>query len=290
MLAAGHCIAEAMPDKDASTQPEALAEWLLEDCLPRIRGRRRPYLLGLTGLQGCGKSTVAASLVQQARRRGIPALTLSLDDVYLGRRARMRLAESVHPLLRTRGVPGTHDLALLEHTLDALASASPEHPVPVPRFDKGRDTRYPPSRWPSISEPPRLLVLEGWCVGLPAQSQAALGTPVNALEREEDPDGRWRRDVNDSLERMQPIWQRLDRLVLMQAPDWAASCRWREMAERSLRAQHAPRAMSQTQLHRFMQHFERLGRHALREMPSRANLIVQLDASRRLVSVRERRH
>lgn len=279
-----------MPDNDASTQLEALAQWLLEDCLPRIRGRRRPYLLGLSGLQGSGKSTVAAALVQLARQRDVPALTLSLDDFYLGRRERMRLAESVHPLLCTRGVPGTHDLSLLQRTLDALPAASSAQPVAVPRFDKGRDTRQPPSRWPQVAEAPRLLVLEGWCVGLPAQSQAALATPVNALEREEDSDGRWRRDVNESLERMQPFWKRLDRLVLLQAPDWAASCRWREQAERELRARQAPKAMSQTELHRFMQHFERLGRHALREMPSRANLVVQLDASRQIVSIRERRH
>lgn len=279
-----------MPETDASTQPEALAQWLLEDCLPRIRGRRQPYLLGLTGLQGCGKSSVAAALVERARSDGLAAQTLSLDDVYLGRRARAHLAATVHPLLRTRGVPGTHDLDLLERTLDALAGASVQRPAALPRFDKGRDTRRPPSRWPRVTQSPRLLVVEGWCLGLPAQSLDALSTPVNALEREEDPDGRWRRYVNDALERMQPIWQRLDRLVLLQAPDWATSCRWREAAERALRKRHAPQAMPPAQLGRFMQHFERLGRHALHVMPARANLCLQLDAARRPVAARERRH
>jgi D-glycerate 3-kinase len=278
-----------MPKSDANTQPRALAQRLLEDCLPHLEGSRKPFLLGLSGLQGSGKSTVAAALVRQARRHGLAARTLSLDDVYLGRRARRRLAATVHPLLRTRGVPGTHDVALLTRTLDALAAASPRHPVALPRFDKGRDTRRPPSRWPRVHAPPDLVVLEGWCVGVPPQPARALRAPVNDLEREEDPEGRWRRYVNAALQDLAPIWARLDRLVVLQAPDWTAACRWREEAEQRLHAQHAPRAMSPAQLRRFMQHFERLSRHALAVLPARADRCLQLDAARRVVDTCRRR-
>jgi D-glycerate 3-kinase len=277
-----------MPKPDASTQPEALARRLLDDCRPRLRGHGKPFLLGLSGLQGCGKSTVAKALVEQARGHGLAAHTLSLDDVYLGRRERAHLATTVHPLLRTRGVPGTHDLALLERVLDALATASPDHPVALPRFDKGRDTRRPPSRWPRVTEPPHLLVLEGWCVGLPPQAPSDLSRVVNDLERREDPDGRWRRFVNEALAAMQPTWHRLHRQVLLQAPDWGTVCRWRESAERPLRARGAPRAMSPAQLRRFMQLFERLGRHALRVMPAQVDVCLRLDAARRVVRERRR--
>src|SRR5690606_38677225 len=158
--------------------------------------RSRPCLAGLSGLQGSGKSTLARQLAAAAGRSGFDCVALSLDDFYLGRRERARLARAVHPLLATRGVPGTHDLALLHDTLDALAVATPNRPARLPRFDKGRDTRLPPSRWHRVARPPRLVVLEGWCVGLPPEPAIALRRPLNALERGQDRDGRWRAHVN----------------------------------------------------------------------------------------------
>jgi len=93
----------------------------------RLRpGRRRPFVLGIAGAQGSGKSTIARAL---AARFGCPVL--SLDDLYLDGAARQRLAETVHPLLRTRGVPGTHDGAAGLAALESLAPG----PAPLPRSD-----------------------------------------------------------------------------------------------------------------------------------------------------------
>src|SRR5579862_9116813 len=134
---------------------------------------KMPLRVGLSGLQGSGKSTLGAQLVRAARDRGLDALALSIDDFYFRRSVRRRLARDVHPLLATRGVPGTHDLVLLRRTLDDLRHASPQRPVTVPRFDKGRDTRVPPSRWRTIARAPQLIILEGWCIGMPAQPDPA---------------------------------------------------------------------------------------------------------------------
>jgi D-glycerate 3-kinase len=237
----------------------------------------------LSGLQGSGKSTLAAQLVAQARIAGIDALALSIDDFYFGRAARLRLARDVHPLLATRGVPGTHDIGLLLQTLAALQTASAEAPARVPRFDKGRDTRLPPSLWRRVARAPHLIILEGWCVGVPAQSATALRRPLNRLEREEDRDARWRGWVNMQLARhYAPLWQRLDRLVMLQAPDYAIVTRWRDEQERVLRARAAPRAMSPTALRRFLMYYERLSRQALRTLPAIADLRVVLDSKRRV--------
>src|SRR5688572_33095977 len=77
--------------------------------------------VGVCGAQGSGKSTVAAALKTLLEDRGITVAVISIDDLYLTRRERLALAESIHPLLRTRGVPGTHDVALGLETLRALA-------------------------------------------------------------------------------------------------------------------------------------------------------------------------
>jgi D-glycerate 3-kinase len=250
----------------------------------------QPVLLGLSGLQGSGKSTLAAQLVAAAQRAGCSALAMSIDDFYFGRAARQRLARNVHPLLATRGVPGTHDVELLQRTLDALAVAAATQPAHVPRFDKGRDTRLSPSLWRRVSRVPSLIVLEGWCIGVPPQSGAALQRPANRLERDEDPDARWRGWVNAQLaQHYVPLWQRLDRLVMLQAPDYDVVRRWRDEQERALRLRNAPRALTPAALRRFLMHYERLSRQALKTLPALADLRVVLDAKRRVKKLVGRR-
>ena len=268
---------------DASTHsryPGAIVNAVLDTL---THAAPRPWLIGLSGLQGSGKSTLAGQLVELAARRGIGALALSIDDFYFGRAARQRLARDVHPLLATRGVPGTHDVDLLLGTLDALRTATPRRPARVPRFDKGLDTRVAPSRWRSVARKPDFVILEGWCIGVPPQDEAALLKPVNELERDEDRDARWRNWVNAQLARHYvPLWQRLDRLVMLQAPSCAIVARWRDEQERALRRRNAPRALSPAALRRFLMHYERLSRQALKTLPARADLRIVLDEDRRV--------
>ncbi len=266
---------------------DAPAHSLLKALAPAWSARATPFLLGISGLQGSGKSTLAQALVAAAGT-GV-AVALSLDDVYLGRAARRELAAGVHPLFVTRGVPGTHDLDQLESTLAALALASAQHPVRLPRFDKGRDEPAPSSQWPCIAVPPRLIVLEGWCLGVPAQAEAALAEPVNALERDEDPDGRWRHHVNAQLAGpYAALWRRLDHLLLLQAPGFEVVERWRAQQEEALHRRGAPEALAAPALRRFIAHYERLSRHALDVLADCADTVLQLDPERRVVAVEMR--
>ncbi|TAL73117.1 MAG: kinase, partial [Rhodanobacter sp.] len=133
----------------------SLAGHLLDQYAGRIARSKRPYILGLSGLQGSGKSTLAREMRTQAEARGWATEVLSLDDFYYSRSEREMMAQEIHPLLRTRGVPGTHEIELLLSVLAALPQASERLPVSWPRFDKGRDTRLPPSRWPRVARPPQ---------------------------------------------------------------------------------------------------------------------------------------
>lgn len=269
----------AMESTDAST----LAATVLGRFVAAIERASRPFVLGISGLQGSGKSTLASALIDAARARGWGTVAMSLDDVYLTQAERETLATTVHPLLRTRGVPGTHDLALLASTLDALEKATPERPVPIPRFDKGHDDRYEPAFWPVVGEPPRLVVLEGWCLGVEPVEAIALAEPVNELERGEDADGAWRLWVNARLAEYRPLWKRLDALVLLRAPSWDVVAKWRDEAERPLRERGEPRAMDAVALSRFLQHYERISRRALESLPARADFVLSLDEHRCVV-------
>jgi len=253
--------------------PATLIARLLEDAL--AAGVR---ILGVSGLQGSGKSTLAGQLASLAGQRGLRALALSLDDVYLDRPEREALAREVHPLLLTRGPPGTHDLALACRVLDALREGVC---VEVPRFDKLRDRRGAPV----VAESIDLVIFEGWCVGTPPEDEDALATPLNPLERDEDPDARWRRWCNQALARDYPaLWQRLDRLIFLQPPGFEIVPEWRWQQQQALEATSpAHPRMSRAALERFVQHYERVSRQALRTLPALADDTVILDATRRVI-------
>ncbi|WP_407352446.1 kinase [Luteimonas sp. R10] len=234
---------------------------------------------GICGLQGSGKSTLADQVAALARARGIRTTTVSLDDFYLERAARAALARDVHPLLATRGPPGTHDLALACATLDALRAGAA---VAVPRFDKIADTRLPRGDWPCV-EGTALTIFEGWCLCTPAEDAAALAEPVNALERDEDRDGAWRSHCNRALARDYPrLWRRIDRLLFLRPPGFDIVPAWRWQQEQTLQRAAPPRrrTMSRAEVERFVQHYERVSRQALRTLPAIAQWTVALSADR----------
>lgn len=243
--------------------------------------RTRPGLIvGFCGSQGSGKTTGAALLKILLEANGLRAATLSIDDLYLPKGARQKLAEEVHPLLATRGPPGTHDVALGECVLDALAMPQV---VSIPRFDKARDTRMDPSCWDRFQGPADVILFEGWCVGARPQEPEALAEPVNALEHNSDPNGRWRTYVNDALARpYQNLFRRIAFLVFLAAPSFEVVAGWRKEQEAKLRARTEGSAdvMGDDEIDRFVQFYERLTRFMLAEMPPRADALVRLDENR----------
>ena len=240
-------------------------------------GLHRTVVLGLCGAQGSGKSTVAAATVALIQARGLTAVTLSLDDFYLSREARGWLARKVHPLMAVRGPPGTHDVALACGVLDHLARPGS---TPLPGFDKATDERRPQSAWPQVQGPIDVVILEGWCVGARPQPKAQLIPPINELEHLEDPDGRWRRYVDRQLAQpYQALFARLDALVLLAAPGFEVVRDWRTEQEHKLRARTGG-GMDDAAVARFVEHYERLTRWILDEMPGRADWTVPLAADR----------
>ena len=241
---------------------------------------------GICGSQASGKSTLAAALVRRAMKEGVPAVSLSLDDIYLNRAERKALARDVHPLLRTRGVPGTHDVAL---GLETIAALERGEAALLPRFDKGTDDRAPEAGWDRSPQNTRLLIFEGWCTGAVPQDAAALTEPVNALEREEDPDRSWRAFANAALAgEYAALFGRLDLLILLAAPGFETVHGWRCQQEQVLHQRGAPQAMSDAQIARFIAHYERLTRHILSEMPGRADMVARLAEDRSAMRIEVR--
>jgi D-glycerate 3-kinase len=275
--------AEGLPDTFQAMVDQVhapLAAWIAN----RRRAVAGCLVVGVCGPQGSGKTTAALVLRRLLQAGGLRVIILSLDDLYLPRAERLSLAAEVHPLLATRGPPGTHDPELGLAVLQRLRAGEA---VATPSFDKALDDRILPSCWPTSEPDADVVLFEGWCVGARPQPQAGLVDPVNALERDEDPDRTWRSFVNAALATYQPLFAELDLLVQFVPPDFEVVARWRMEQEAKLRARQAdlPGVMSDHQVARFVAHYERLTRHIIREMPARADALVRLDADRRPLSL-----
>lgn len=238
----------------------------------------RPLVIGINGAQGSGKSTLCRFLEEALLPElGLSAVTLSLDDLYLTRAERDRLASHVHPLLRTRGVPGTHDAALGQSVLDDLLAGRPTR---FPQFSKALDDRLPLAEARRVDEMVDVILFEGWCVGATPQPPSDLAVPINALEAERDPAGIWRRYVNDQLAGAYADWfGRIDHLVMLKAPSFESVLHNRLKQEHKLRAAlpDAPALMDDGQIRVFISHYERLTQHIIKSMAGSADICFELD-------------
>lgn len=249
-----------------------------------MRAMDGPVVVGINGAQGSGKSTLCQFLEVLLVEHNQRSATLSIDDLYLTKAERERLGREVHPLLATRGVPGTHDAAL---GLSLIEDFRAGRDLDLPRFDKSVDDRSPERE--TVKGPLQVLLFEGWCLGAVPQDEAALAEPVNDLEATEDPDLAWRRYVNEALDgAYKTLFEQLDMLVMLKVPDFAAVRRNRALQEDKLRARNpgAPGLMDEAALARFLDQDERLTLHMLAEMPARADLVIEVGRDQRPVSSR----
>lgn len=263
--------------------PEIIGD-LLEDIGERVRRRkRRPALIGIGGSQGSGKSYQCRAL---AAREGAAIAYFSLDDVYLTRIEREHLARVRHPLFRTRGAPGTHDLGLADRTLDHLLRARTDQTTPIPRFDKLKDDRAPYAVWTNFEGRPRTILVDGWCMCAVVPRRTSRG-PMNSLEAQFDPDGRWRDLTFAYLRgRYRRFFRRFDEHVYLRAPSWEIVKRWRGQQQEELLGRPMTKE-EESGLDIFLAHYERLTR-AMLDGDHMARWIVHLDEARNVTRIEQR--
>lgn len=257
-----------------------------------------PLVLGINGAQGSGKSTLF-NLIEVILTEGfhLKVVGFSIDDIYKTHDERLSLGEQVHPLLSTRGVPGTHDVQLGIDIIQSLKNSDESTVTKIPVFDKSIDDRCPMTVWQEWVGPADVIVLEGWCVGVEPQSEEQLIEPINSLEEQEDPDGSWRRHVNAQLhESYQELFSLLDLLVMLKVPSMDAVFEWRSLQEKKLAERvkyiydtQQPtdhlKIMTESQIKRFIQHYERLTRHMLESLSDSADVTLLLNQNHKIYNI-----
>lgn len=262
---------------------------------------KQPLLIGINGCQGIGKSTLSDLLKHLLNTQyQKQVIVLSIDNFYLTKAERHQLAQEIHPLFTTRGVPGTHDISLLSNTITQLSDLSQTSQpavksVSIPTFNKATDDRHPENYWDSIDKPVDIILLEGWCVASPAQEPDLLDQPINTLEKEEDQDKQWRQTSNQLLSSTyKTLFDTLDMKIMLKAPSFDCVYEWRKVQEDRLRevAQTSPSnntqgIMDEQQLKRFIEHYQRITEHTLEKLSQTADIVFILNTEHSIIERHE---
>jgi len=251
----------------------------------------KTFFVGINGCQGSGKSTLVAFLAEYLKQNyQLSVAVLSLDDFYLSKAERNVLADSVHALFKTRGVPGTHDVTLLTKTLNDL-KRNQKLNISLPRFNKAQDDPFPKKYWPEMQTPVDMVLFEGWCWGIPAQPSNDLILPVNSLESKQDQQLIWRSKVIEVLRTdYQPLYQLMDTWIMLKAPNFSCVYQWRLEQEhklaQNLDGKGRDNVMSDEQVANFIQYYQRLTEYGIKVLPNNVELLFELDEQRRVIASR----
>ncbi|MEI6891895.1 MAG: HAD-IIB family hydrolase [Pontiella sp.] len=247
-------------------------------------------IIGINGGQGTGKSTCSELIAGLLEQQGLKAFVVSIDDLYYPKSVRRQLAKDIHPLLMTRGVPGTHEMSVFMELVRVARGKSDATDFVIPRFDKGTDDRHPEGT-PFPAEGVDVILFEGWCIGALEQSIQSVEKPCNAFEQENDADGRWRTFVNEQLAGpYAEAFGLIDYLVMLKPPCFDVIYEWRGVQEDRLRerlskeAGSGAKAMSPAELSFFISHYERMTRWMMEEMPARADEVFLINEAHNVFS------
>jgi D-glycerate 3-kinase len=242
----------------------------------------RPLIQGILGGQGTGKTTLGAVLRLILKQLGYHTLSVSLDDLYKTYAERQRLQEQDSRLI-WRGPPGTHDVEPGLQLLDQLRSSNPANPILVPRFDKSAWGGAGDRTIPEPVENVDIVLFEGWFVGArpidPAVFDAQTPEPIQSLG-----DRAFARDMNDRLKDYLPLWERLDRLMILYPTDYRLSQQWRRQAEQEMIAT-GKSGMTDAQVNEFVEYFWKalhpeLFITPLTKNPNLVDLVIEINPDR----------
>ncbi len=254
----------------------------------KYRINKNTKIIGLSGGQGSGKSTISKILkILLKERYNLETVIFSIDDFYKTLKERKKMSKEIDKLFITRGVPGTHDTKFLFNCLKILKRQKFKDLL-IPKFDKSIDDRCKQKKWNKIKKKPDIVIFEGWCVGAKADANNSLIRPINDLERNRDKSLIWRRKVNYELQNdYKSIFRLIDVLIFLKVPSFKFVYKWRLLQEKKLKKfSKGKKTMNKMQIKNFIMFYERITKNMLKNLPSSSDIMVTLDKKHCLKSIK----
>ena len=254
----------------------------------KYKKKGKTLFLGFSGGQGSGKTTVAKILkiiLKKFFKRKIHVS--SIDDFYKTLKDRNKMSYTTHPLFKTRGVPGTHDINLVKKFFYFIKKKKFKK-TKLPKFDKSIDDRLKKKYWYNIKERPEVVILEGWCVGAKPQSNSLIKKPINILEKYEDKNLIWRKHVNEKLRKeYKKVFSMIDYFIFMKIPNFKIVLKWRRLQENKLKkmSHDKKKIMSYNAIKRFIMFYQRITLQMIKDLSKSASIVMLLNKNHEIKKV-----
>ena len=255
--------------------------------------KKVPLIIGLAGGQGTGKTTITSIITIILKKYfKLDVFKISIDDFYKTIKQRTLLSKNKHPLLMTRGVPGTHDIDTMLNFFKRIKVKNFKI-LKLPKFNKGVDDRCKQSLWYKIQSKPDVVILEGWCVGARSQNSKELKKPVNSLEKTHDQNFKWRQYVNYQLKtKYKKLFNQLDYILFLKAKNFSLLRRWRLKQEKKLwlksKNKKNLKIMNKSEVKNFMDTYQRITQQMFKDMPKYSSIVMNLNNSHQIKNIKYR--
>ena len=255
--------------------------------------KKKPLIIGLAGGQGIGKTTITSIITIILKKYfKLDVFKISIDDFYKTIKQRTLLSKNKHPLLMTRGVPGTHDIDIMLNFFKKI-KVKKFKILKLPKFNKGVDDRCKQSLWYKIQSKPDVVILEGWCVGARSQNSKELKKPVNSLEKIHDQNFKWRQYVNYQLKtKYKKLFNQLDYILFLKVKNFSLLRRWRLKQEKKLwlksKNKKNLKIMNKSEVKNFMDTYQRITQQMFKDMPKYSSIVMNLNNSHQIKNIKYR--
>jgi len=251
--------------------------------------KKKPYFVGLAGGQGTGKTTISSLIkIILIKYFKLKVFRISIDDFYKTRKERISLSKRIHPMLLTRGVPGTHDINMMLNFFKKAKSKKFKR-LKLPTFNKATDDRFNKKHWYDLKNKPDVIIFEGWCVGARSEKNNTLKKNINSLEKAKDQKQIWRKYVNQQLKsKYKNLYSQLNCLIFLKAKNFSLLQKWILKQERKLwlnsKKKTNLKIMSKGDIINFMQTYQRITQNMFKNMPKYAPIILNLNSNHQIKS------
>ncbi len=253
--------------------------------------KKKPYFVGLAGGQGTGKTTISSIIkIILENYFKLKVFKISIDDFYKTRKERISLSKKVHPMLLTRGVPGTHDINMM---LDFFKKSKRKNfnKMKLPSFNKAIDDRFSKNKWNTINKRPDVIIFEGWCVGARAEANKTLKKSINFMEKANDHKLVWRKFVNQQLRtKYKKLYSQLNCMIYLKAKNFSLLQKWRLKQEHKLwlktKKKGGHKIMSKGDVINFMQTYQRITQNMFKYAPKYFSIILNLNSNHQIKSIK----